>query len=95
MTVAAHIRELARLINRGSFHGEAIVLSCGGTDNVATCDKLLEISEQRGLIERGNYDPTRQQQFFNVNGDQQLSHHHWITKTTTWLDEHTLAALLS
>ena len=40
----------------------------------------------------GKYDPSAQQRFFNVNGDKLPSHHHWITKTTRWLEARDLEA---
>lgn len=81
----AHLAAIAQLMNKGSFHGEALVLACAGADNVATCDRLLERAESAGLIERGLYEPSRQQAFFNVNGDRSASHHHWITVTQKYL----------
>jgi len=89
-----HVRELVPLINRGSFHGEAYVLACSGADNVAWCDQVLVAAEHAGLIARGKLAPTPQQRFFNVNHDTQPSHHHWITKTTVWMDEDKLAEAL-
>ena len=92
VVVTGYRTELARLINRGSFHGEALVLACSGADNVARCDDLLVRAERAGLVERGKYDPSAQQRFFNVNGDKLPSHHHWITKTTRWLEARDLEA---
>lgn len=86
--------ELADLINRQSFHGEALVMAMSGPDNVARAEKLLLEAEAEGLIERGKFDPTKTQRFFGVGGmagDNLSREHssatcfHWITKTFIWL----------
>lgn len=94
---------LVALINRGSFHGEDLALAYGAPacgrpgmpDSVAHAERALVEAERRGWIERGKYDPTRQQRFFGVGGHRHLDRlapehrspvcHHWVTRTVKYL----------
>jgi hypothetical protein len=87
--------ELAKLINRGSFHGQDLVLALEGIDKIWRAEVLLADAEKEGLIERGKLEPTREQVFFGVggfHGHKCLNSlyastvcYHWITKTTEYL----------
>lgn len=88
---------LAKLINWGSFHGVDLVKGTPGPDNVCAAEKALLRAEKAGLVERGKYEPSREQCFFGIGGfpgdklDGLAEAHrspvayHWITKTTKWL----------
>lgn len=39
-----------------------------GPDSVYTAERLLKAAEAEGLIERGNWEPTREMRFFGVGG---------------------------
>lgn len=97
---------LAKLINRQSFHGHDLVMAVGCPDNVARAEDAIRRAERVGWIERGKYQPSREQLFFGIGGfpgdrlgrleEQYRSPvaHHWITKTFTWLDESAVDAAL-
>jgi hypothetical protein len=96
LRVRAGFGELATLINRGSFHGQDLVLALRGTDRVWRAEALLTDAEQEGLITRGKLEPTKEQKVFGVGGfhgskstDSVYAStvcYHWITKTTKYLE---------
>ena len=97
---------LAGLINRGSFHGSWLPLQTASADNVALAERAIKCASLAGLIERGDYDPSRDQLFFGLGGfpgdklkrlDEEHRSplaYHWITKTLKWLDPTDVEALL-
>jgi hypothetical protein len=66
---------LAMLHQRGGAHGSELVHALGSprgdqpgmTDNVNTAVRFLSVAVAEGVIIRGKFQPTPEQQFFDVN----------------------------
>jgi hypothetical protein len=62
---------LDRLYERGFAHGSELVEALGAagmTDNVRAAEELLVVALGVGWIERGRFDPSRDQRFFGAAG---------------------------